>query len=172
MKKITILFIAVFFAALSFAQDAWKTIQVMEKVTAQMPVTPTTENRGGQNMQVCKSADSSVLMLMSIDFTPFGLDENMLATLVPTQEFKDQFKGGMVGKMANSTILDESYSMLQDKYHVYNYTIEMAKDGKKIKMYLMTIFYKSYSVALYYTEGDKANKAEKDKFFSSVKIAD
>jgi len=172
MKKITTLLIAVFFTALSFAQDAWKTVQVMDKVTVQMPQTPLKENRAGQNMQVCKSADSSVLMVMSIDFTPFGLDENMLSSMVPTQEFKDQFKGGMVGKMPNSTILDESFSMLQDKYHVYNYTIEMSKDAKKIKMYLMTVFYKSYSVAFYYTEGEKANKAEKDKFFSSVKIVD
>jgi hypothetical protein len=171
MKKIYTLIAAVLFTAITFAQDAWKTIGLMDKVSVSMPSTVKEEERGGRKAQSAKLADSSSFVASAIDFAGFGLTEDVIASMSGSDEFRDQIKGGMLGSMPGANVLSEKTITYQEKYTCYEFEIETEEKGKKVKRFARLVFYKSFGISINYSAGmNGVNAADKDKFFNSLKI--
>jgi len=152
--------------------DEWKSINLMEKVTVSLPGTPLSDNTKGIPLQKVVLADSSEAIASIVDFSTFGLTEEMLQQLAGT----DQFKQMMESQVANQTgvkIIKNEMGKFNDKYTMYDLVIESSNEALKGLLYQRTVFYKKYGINMMYKVGKKGlDEAVKDKLFNSLKIAE
>lgn len=171
MKKGMFLLVGIVFAIMGMAQQNWSTIALTEKVTISMPGTPKVEDRGGRKTNVSKLADSSSFLCLAIDFSAMGLSEEVLASMAPTEEFKEQFKTGLLQSTPNANIISDKIITVLEKYTAYDFEIETEEKGKKTKRFSRVVFYKSFAITINYSAGlNGPNVADKDKYFNSLKI--
>lgn len=175
MKKIVLVaLIAIATSAFTIIAEDWKKVNVMDKVTVEMPVDPVDVNTNGAPQKVKKctvATDSTEMATILLDFTAFGMTEEQLEGMKDTEEFKEQLKMGMT--QSGGEILSESEGKYKDKYFYYQFEIKAVKDGKPIVSTSRMVFYKAYAVTLQYKAGKNGeNKELRDKYFNSLAIAE
>ena len=168
LRNISIALTLVLGAASAQAQT-WSTVKVADSVTVQMPGTPVVTDRGGQKGSELKLADSTAFSYMLIDFSQFGLDEDMLQGMVDSDQFTEQYRTGITSQ--GGEIVSEKTGKVKDTYTWYEYEIKTAKDGKETFSTIRTVFYKAWGIALVYRGGLKGKDAAvMNKYFDSIKI--
>ncbi len=174
MKKIVLIaLIAVTSSAFTIIMEDWKKVNVMDKVTVEMPLEPEEVNTNGgpQKVKRCFASDSTEITSVLLDFTTFGMTEEAIEGMKDTEEFKEQLKMGMT--QGGGEILGESEGKHKDKYFYYQFDIKAEKDGSSSVSTNRLVFYKSYLITLRYKAGKNGeNKELRDKYFNSLTIAE
>jgi len=172
MQKI-FLSIALFtlFSFTAIKQD-WKAVSLLDKVQVSLPANATMDTTKGIAMQKAVFADSTELDAFALDYAKFGMTEQMLQQMAGTDEFKQQMEAG-IATQPNVKLLKNESGKLNNKYVYYDVTLEVDSKGKKNTVKQRMVFYKQYGLTLIYKPGKNGEDAAlKDKFFSSLKIAE
>lgn len=152
--------------------DDWKTITLTDKVTVSLPGAATEDNSKGIPMKRVVLADSTEINAFALDYSTFGLNEQMLQQMAGTDAFKQQIETGVSMQPGLKLIKNEG-GKYNDKYTSYDMTLEVDKDGYKGTINQRTVFYKQYGITLMYKPGQKGeDTALRDKVFNSLKIAE
>lgn len=117
-------------------------------------------------------ADSTEIDAFAMDYSTFGLNEQMLQQMAGTDAFKQQIETGISMQPGMKLVKNES-GKFNEKYTSYNTTLSVDKDGYKGTVNQQTVFYKQYGITIIYKPGQKGTDAAlRDKLFSSLKIAE
>jgi len=171
MKKFLVPVLITFFSFTTIA-DEWKTITLTDKVTVSLPGTATEDNSKGIPMQKVILADSTEIDAFALDYSKFGLNEQMLQQMAGTDAFKQQMETGISMQQGMKLVKNES-GKYNNKYSSYDMTLNVDKDGYKGNINQRTVFYKSYGITMIYKPGKKGEDAAlRDKLFNSLKIAE
>ncbi len=171
MKKI---FLPVVMSLLAFTTiaDDWKTVTLIDKVTVSLPSTAAEDNSKGLPMQKAVLSDSTEIDAFALDYTKFGMTEEMLQKMAGTDEFKQQMETGISMQPGVKLIKNEA-GKYAGKYPSYNMILDVDKDGMKGTVNQQTVFYKQYGITMIYRPGTKgADTTLRDKLFHSLKIAE
>lgn len=169
MKK---LLTPILLALCSFAplEDTWTSITLMEKVTVSLPGKVTEDKSKGVSMQKVTLEDGAEFSAFAMDYSTFGMTEEMLQSMAGTDEFKDQMEAG-IGMQPGIKLLKNEAGKYNDKYVTYNMLLDLDRDGYKGQAQQRTVFYKQYGITLMYKPGKAGmNEELKDKVFNSLKI--
>lgn len=171
MKKFLIPSIIALFSFTTIADD-WKTVTLIDKVTVSLPGNATEDKSKGIPMQKAVMADSTEIDAFAMDYSTFGLNEQMLQQMAGTDAFKQQIETGISMQPGMKLVKNES-GKFNEKYTSYNTTLSVDKDGYKGTVNQQTVFYKQYGITIIYKPGQKGTDAAlRDKLFSSLKIAE
>lgn len=171
MKKFLIPAIIALFSFTAIADD-WKTITLIDKVTVSLPAIATEDKSKGIPMKKVVLPDSTEMNAFALDYSAFGLNEQMLQQMAGTDAFKQQIETGVSMQPGLKLIKNET-GKYNDKYTSYDMTLQVDKDGYKGTINQRTVFYKQYGITLVYKPGQKGEDAAlKDKLFNSLKIAE
>ncbi len=171
MKKILVLSVIGLFSFTTIADD-WKTITLIDKVTVSLPVTATEDKSKGITMHKAVLTDSTEIDAFALDYSTFGMNEQMLQQMAGTDAFKQQIETGVSMQPGMKLIKNES-GKYNDKYTSYEMTLQVDKDGYKGTINQRTVFYKQYGITIIYKPGQKGENAVlRDKLFNSLKIAE
>lgn len=171
MKRILI---PVMIVLLSFTStsDDWKTISLIDKVTVSLPGSATEGKLSGVPMQKAVLADSTEINAFALDYSTFGLNEQMLQQMAGTDAFKQQMEAG-IGMQQGVKLVKNESGKYNGKYASYIMTLDVDKDGYKGSIQQQTVFYKQYGITMIYKPGKKGtDTALRDKLFNSLKIAE
>lgn len=166
MKKFFTLFaaITVFTIAVN-AQTVWVKQKVDDKMAVKFPATPETLNDGA--VFKYKDSDSTAYTANSVDFAPMGLDSATLASMAPTEEFAEQFKGGFAAQIPGLEISKMEVTTWKS-FTCYN--VEGKIDDKKLNMTFKCIFIGSKMYTFVTAQQEKSNVKNKDTFFESIEL--
>lgn len=171
MKKFLIPAIIALFSFTTIADD-WKTVTLIDKVTVSLPGTATEDKSKGIPMQKVVLADSTEIDAFALDYSTFGLTEQMLQQMAGTDAFKQQMETGISMQPGMKLIKNEA-GKFNNKYTSYAMTLDVDKDGYKGTINQQTVFYKQYGITIIYKRGQKGEDAAlRDKLFNSLKIAE
>jgi hypothetical protein len=171
MKKLLAPLVIAIFSFTTIA-DEWKTVTLLEKVTVSLPGTPKQDNSKGIPMQSIVMSDSAEVSAFSIDFSSFGMTEEMLQQMAGTDQFK-QMMEGQAAAQAGVKILKNELGKYDNKYTSYDLVIESNNDAFKGTIYERTVFYKKYGINMIYKVGKNGvDTTLKNKVFNSLKIAE
>ena len=171
MKKFLIPAIIALFSFTNIADD-WKTITLIDKVTVSVPGTPAEDKSKGITIQKVVLADSTEIDAFALDYSTFGLNEQMLQQMAGTDAFKQQIETGVSMQPGMKLIKNEA-GKFNDKYTSYQMTLQVDQDGYKGTINQLTVFYKQYGITMIYKPGQKGeDTALRDKLFNSLKIAE
>lgn len=171
MKKFFIPAIIALFSFTTIADD-WKTITLIDKVTVSLPGVATEDKSKGIPMQKVVLADSTEINAFALDYSTFGLNEQMLQQMAGTDAFKQQMETGVTMQPGIKLVKNEG-GKYAGKYASYKMTLDVDKDGYKGTVNQQTVFYKQYGITLIYKPGKKGEDASmRDKLFNSLKIAE
>jgi len=171
MKKILIPAVIALFSFTIIAND-WKTIVLMDKVTVSLPGVATDDKSKGIPMKKVVLADSTEINAFALDYSTFGLNEQMLQQMAGTDAFKQQMETGISMQPGVKLIKNES-GKYHDKYTSYDMTLDVNKDEFKGTITQRTVFYKQFGITMIYKPGLKGTDAAlRDKLFNSLKIAE
>ena len=155
------------FFLLSFTTD-WTIITINDRIKVSMPGTPKPEVKNGNTLYNLFLDDSTKLTSMAIDMTAMGLNEEQVAELSLTDEFKTQFKQGI--QTEGLKVIKENYGQFKG-VNYYEFEVEKRTDSKVTSFVMRTVFYKHYLIQLLHTPGTKGeDKVLKDKFFNSLQL--
>ena len=157
---------------LSFAPkiDDLQYVSLMEKVTIGLPGVANEDNSKGIPMQKVVMDDGTEFNAFAMDYSKFGMSEDMLQAMAGTDEFKTQMESMMTMQQGVKLLKNET-GKYNDKYTCYDITLDVDKDGYKGTMYQKMVFYKQYGITLIYMPGKKGMNAElRDHVFNSLKI--
>lgn len=166
MKKISLLlFVTVLGLSVAHAQTDWIDYKIDNRVSVKVPAEPTRIN---ENNVMAATKDSTFCIIALVDFQKTAkLDSAGIAPLLPTKEFADGIKTGMLRTMPGFTLGDVKVGRLKG---YYTYTLEGGKPAEKLKCYTYMIVIGKYMYSLSALMSDKKPVAEKDRFFSSLTI--
>lgn len=171
MKKFLVL-IAIVTSSFTTIADDWKTITLVDKVTVSLPGTAVEDKSKGIPMQKAVLPDSTEIDAFALDYSTFGMNEQMLQQMAGTEAFKQQIETGVSMQPGMKLIKNES-GKYNDKYILYKMALQVDKDGYKGTINQQTVFYKQYGITIIYKPGQKGeDTALRDKLFNSLKIAD
>lgn len=171
MKKFLVPAVIALFSFTTIADD-WKTITLIDKVTVSLPGTATEDKSKGIPMQKVVLADSTEIDVFAIDYSTFGLNEQMLQQMAGTDAFKQQMETGISMQPGVKLVKNEG-GKYNDKYSSYDMILDVDKDGYKGTLNQRTVFYKQFGITMIYKPGKKGEDvALKDKLFNSLKIAE
>ena len=103
MKTLTCFFLV----CCSFSVADWVRVSVNTRASISFPTTPEKTDFQGNAMLFADIDTGSRVMIMQIDMRPFGLDSAMVAQQYKTDEFMDQLKTGMLGKLPGCSLTGE-----------------------------------------------------------------
>jgi hypothetical protein len=162
-KAFLLLFIIVLSTKLTKAQTDWINYKVDDKVSVQLPAQPQFKQGG----QYVKDKDSSVYIVMAIDFVKVaGVDSVQLAPYEPTPEFANQLKTGILSKMSGSTLGDVKIGKWNGHY---SYAMEGGNEAKKLKIYVNMVCWGNTMYALMNIVPEQNSTKGRDYFFASLK---
>jgi hypothetical protein len=166
MKKPFLLLIAAIMAAsFAHAQNAWVTYKIDNRLSVKVPDQPK-EINGGATMSM--DNDSLIYLTILVDFVKSAnIDSTALAPLLPTQEFADGLKTGMLSKMEGSTLGDVKIGKWNN-YYCYN--IEGENADKKLKLYTFLVVIGNNLYGLMVLVPDTKSSKGKDDFFNSLTL--
>lgn len=171
MKKFLILAIIALFSFTTIADD-WKTVTLMDKVTVSLPGVASEDKSKGILVQKVVLADSTEINAFALDYSTFGLNEQMLQQMAGTDAFKQQMETGISMQPGVKLVKNEG-GKYNDKYALYDMVLDIDKDGFKGTINQRTVFYKQYGITMIYKPGQKGtDTALRDKLFNSLKIAE
>lgn len=171
MKKFLIPVLIALFSFTTIADD-WKTISLLDKVTVSLPGTATTDKNMGIPMQKVVMADSTEVNAFALDYSTFGLNEQMLQQMAGTDAFKQQIETGVSMQPGVKLVKNEA-GKYNDKYALFDMTLDVDRDGYKGTIQQRTVFYKQYGITMIYKPGQKGtDTALRDKLFNSLKISE
>lgn len=171
MKKFLLPALIVLFSFTTIADD-WRTITLMDKVTVSLPGKATEDKSNGISMQKVVLADSAEINAFALDYSTFGLTEQMLQQLAGTDAFKQQMETGISMQPGVKLVKNEG-GKYKDKYASYDMTLDVDKDGYKGTVHQRTVFYKQFGITMIYKQGKKGEDAAlRDKLFNSLQIAE
>lgn len=171
MKRFLIPAIIALFSFTTIA-DNWKTITLMDKVTVSVPGVATEDKSKGIPMQKVVLADSTEINAFALDYSTFGLNEQMLQHMAGTDAFKQQMETGISMQPGVKLVKNEG-GKYKDKYALYDMILDIDKDGFKGTINQRTVFYKQFGITMIYKPGQKGtDTALRDKLFNSLKIAE
>lgn len=168
------LLVPVVIALFSFTHiaDDWKTVTLIEKVTVSLPGTATEDKSKGIPIQKVVLIDSTEIDAFALDYSTFGLNEQMLQQMAGTDAFKQQIETGVSMQPGMKLIKNEA-GKYNEKYPSYDMTLSVDKDGYKGTINQRTVFYKQYGLTLIYKPGKKGEDTVlRDKLFNSLKIVE
>lgn len=171
MKKFLVPALITLFSFTNIADD-WKKITLIDKVTVSLPGTATEDKSKGVPVQKVVLDDSTEINAFAIDYSTFGLNEQMLQQMAGTDAFKQQIETG-VSMQPGIKLLKNESGKYGGKYALYDMTLGLDKDGYKGTINQRTIFYKQYGITIIYKPGQKGEDiALRDKLFNSITIAE
>lgn len=169
MKKVSVFIVSLFMAVVGLQAQEWKPVQLMEKVVVSMPGEVQEQSMGPQKIKKVVLADSTEIGGAVIDFGAFGLNEDMLSSMMETDEFKEQLKTGI--SASGGKVIAETSGKYLDKHFYYQFDMEQEKDGKKFKTTTRLVFYKASGISLNFKDGKNASgEKTREQFFNSLKI--
>ena len=170
MKKILAPLVIALFSFTTLADD-WKTITLLENVTISLPGTPKQDNSKGVPVQTVAMADSTEISAVVIDFSTFGMTEELLQQMAGTEQFKQMIEA-QAASQPGVKILKNEAGKFADKYTMYTSTVQVNTDEYKGTINNRTIIYKKYGISIIYKPGKNgSDEALKEKVFNSLKIA-
>ena len=123
-------------------------------------------------MQKVVMEDGSEFSAFAMDYSKFGMTEEMLQAMAGTEEFKEQMETG-IGMQPGVKIIKNEAGKYNEKYYSFDMVLEMDKDEFKGNVNQRTVFYKQYGITMIYKPGKSGENNEmKDKVFNSLKIAE
>lgn len=156
--------------AFSPTETSWNTVTLLEKVTISLPGTPTEDKAKGVAMQKVVMEDGSEFNAFAMDYSTFGMTEEMLQAMAGTEEFKEQMETG-IGMQPGVKIIKNEAGKYNEKYFSFDMALEMDNENYKGTVYQRTVFYKQYGITLIYKPGNgSTNNEMKDKVFNTLKI--
>lgn len=171
MKRFLVPALIALFSFTTTADD-WKTFTLIDKVTVSLPGAATEDKSKGIPMQKVVLPDSTEINVFALDYSTFGLNEQMLQQMAGTDAFKQQMETGISMQPGVKLIKNES-GKFNDKYASYDMTLDVDKDGFKGTISQRTVFYKQYGITMIYKPGQKGTDTTlRDKLFNSLKIAE
>jgi hypothetical protein len=163
--------IAIVLLSFTTIADEWKTITLLENVTVSLPGTPVQDNSKGVPVQTVTMADSTEISAVVIDFSTFGLTEELLQQMAGTDQFKQMIEA-QAASQPGVKILKNEAGKFADKYVMYNSSAEVNTNEYKGTIANRTIIYKKYGISIMFKPGKKGvDEALKEKVFNSLKIA-
>jgi hypothetical protein len=166
MKKVfTLLVAATVFVLTANAQDAWVKQKVDVKISVKFPKAPESMNDG--MVLRFKDADSTAYTATNVDLAPMGLDSAMLASMAPSEEFAEQFKGSFTAQIPGLEVTKMDITTWKD-FNCYDIEGDVAE--KKLKMTFKCIFIGSKMYTFVVAQDDKGNAKNKETFFSSIEL--
>jgi hypothetical protein len=171
MKHLAVLVAALQLTLLLHAQE-WK-VNLSDSVSVSTPIALHDTLISNMKVKVGGKEDHSAsFTAMLLDYKSFGLTEAMISSVANTNDFKEQFKTGFLGSMPGAVIVSDTIATYHNKYTYYDFVISTVQNNIPITMYVRSLFYKALGINLYYAfpKSQKADIAEKDKFFNSIVI--
>lgn len=166
MKKIFTLFVAItVFAITANAQTAWVKQKLDDKLAVKFPKAPESLNDG--MILRFKDSDSSAYTATNTDLAPMGLDSATLATMAPSEEFAEGFKGNFIAQIPGLEISKLDISTWKDNT-CYNFEGDIAE--KKLHLTFKCIFIGSKLYTFVVAQDDKGNTKNKEAFFESIEL--
>jgi len=171
MKKFfLVLLLLPFFA---FVAADWVTVKLSDRVSVSFPSSPEEKEMSGNSVWVQDVDSNGRCMAMVVDFSKFGMDSAGLATEMAKDESFADFRQGVLGQIAGSSIISEKKGKINGKIY-FEYVIDMNKPGQPNAfsiMYSRNIFIgdKMYTLSFY----EKVNKPQdkpRNKFFDSFRM--
>lgn len=171
MNKFLIPAVIALFSFTTVADD-WKTITLIDKVTVSLPGVAAEDKSKGIPMQKVVLADSTEIDAFALDYSTFGLNEQMLQQMAGTDAFKQQMETG-ISMQTGVKLVKNVGGKYNNKYASYDMTLDIDKDGYKGTIQQKTVFYKQYGITMIYKPGKKGTDTVlRDKLFNSLKIAE
>ena len=162
-KAFLLLFVIALSTKLTKAQTDWINYKVDDRISVKLPAQPEFKQGG----QFVKDKDSSVYIVMAIDFVKVaGVDSVQLGPYEPTPEFGNQLKSGMLGKMPGSTLGDVKIGKWNGHY---SYTMEGGNETKKVRIYVNMVCWGNIMYALMNIVPEQNSTKGRDYFFASLK---
>lgn len=172
MKKFLVPAVIIGLFSFTAIVDDWKTITLIDKVTVSLPGTATEDKSKGIPVKKVVLADSTEINAFALDYSTFGLNEQMLQQMAGTDAFKQQIETGVSMQPGMKLIKNET-GKYNHKYTSYNMALQVDKDGYKGTIHQQTVFYKQYGITIIYKPGQKGEDAAlRDKLFNSLKIVE
>lgn len=170
MKKLlAALLLLPFFA---FIASDWITVRLDERVTVSFPAKPEEKDMQGNAVWVQDVDQGARCMAMIVDFSKFGMDSAGLAAEMDKPESFDNFRQGVLGQIAGSTLISEKKGTVNGKIY-FEYVIDMGKrdqpDALNI-MYSRNIFAGSKMYTLsFFEKTNLPREQERKQFLTSFK---
>lgn len=171
MKKILapLLFTLMAFAPASIELQ---TLALLDKVTVGLPGKASDDDSKGIPMKKVVMDDGTEFNAFTMDYTTFGMTEEMLRSMAGTEGFKDQMEG-MIASQKGMKLVKNETGKYNEKYTCYDMVLDVDNNEYKGIMYQKMIFYKQYSISLLYRPGKNGmNEGLKNQVFNSLKIAE
>lgn len=150
----------------------WKSVTLAEKVSIELPGSPTENSDMGFPMQKVTLGDGAEFNAFAIDYSKFGVSEEMLKSMAESGQIKEQIES-MTSAQPGVKLIKNEEGKYQDKYPCYNLVLEMEKDGVKATVNQRTVIFKQYIINTVYQPGKSgSNEDMKNKFFNSLKLAE
>ena len=143
----------------------WIDYNIDNKVSVKLPAEPTRIN---DNTVMAATKDSTSCIITLDDFQKTAnLDSARLSLMLPTKEFADGIKNGMLENMPGFTLGEIKVGKLNGHY---TYTIEGGNPTRKLKCYSYMVVIGKDMYSLSAVMSDKKAPKDKDKFFASLNI--
>jgi len=166
MKKIFLLVtVTVFSITLACAQVTWVNYKIDNRISVKLPAQP---QDVGNSTTLVKDKDSIIYLTILIDFQKVAqADSATLAPYLPTQDFANGLKTGMLSKMPGSTLGEVKI----DKWKgYYAYHVDGENAEKKLKLYTYMVVMGSKMYGLMVIAGSDKSTKGKDDFFDSLAL--
>ena len=170
MKKISFLLLFVLLqSAVTFAQSAWVTQKIDEKLSVKFPETPSKVIKKGSESYVNKGKDSVQYSAIVLDYKVLAnLDSATLASMKDTQQFADQIRGGMVTQKPNYTFEVAKIG----KWNTFtNYSFSGIDNTNKSRLSIQMILIGSKMYVLSCLVPDKLITKNDERFLSSAELS-
>lgn len=159
-----------FLPMLAFVSADWVTTKLDDRASIDFPAQIESQDLGGNPMWLHQINNEARCMVMIMDFSKMGMDSATLADEMAKPESFAQFREGVVGEIAGSSVLSEKNTSFNG-HKAFEFLIDMGKDSSKLnRMYNKNIFIgtKMYSISFFEKEG-KPQAELRNKFFNSFK---
>jgi hypothetical protein len=166
MKKIFLLFFTTVLAInISNAQTAWITYRIDSKLSVKLPAQPKTIDA---NSIMTVGKDSLTCIVTKVDFlATVQMDAGALAPLMPTQEFANELRTGLLSQIPGFTLGDIKIGKWNG---YYSYSVEGGNISKKSKLYTFMVIIGSEMYSLSAMIPDSKSAKGKDDFFASLSM--
>jgi hypothetical protein len=152
-------FLLLFFAMMvastggTYAQTAWVTKKIDNKLSVKFPEEPTKTTKNGVETYILKSSDSTSYSSALVDFNVLvKLDSATLAPIKDTKEFAAQMKDGIAAQKTNYTFSDIVIGTWKN-YTTYSMTALDTSKKKKLFTYMILIGSKMYTLSCLVPDG-------------------
>jgi hypothetical protein len=169
MRKTLLAFL--FLPLFAFMASDWVTVKLDDRASIDFPSATGPKDLNGNTMWMHEISKDARCMAMIVDFGQMGLDSAALLEEMSRPESFEQFKAGVAGQIAGSSVISEKNTSING-HKVFEYLIDMGKKDTSAlnRMYNQNYFIGAKMYSLSFFEKSHKPQAElRNKFFNSFK---